>query len=413
MPFTALHRLLGKNAGPVTEALLDEAVAAQLAETDDLDWKAELPPTRGLAEADFPKDVAAMANSGGGTIVYGVTEDEKQATGRADVGDLTENHERALRAAAFNVVVPPVFGLEIVRVGGPGHRAVVVVISPSSDAPHLIYRNQLFGAPVRNNADTEWMKERQVEAAYRARLDGQRRAVLDLNDLWEEVRAGLPDQPRAQLVGVARPRTPLASGLRPSREEASEWLQAAYNRGHGYTNNQRISATHPLGEVATYGPRPGLRRWVAQSTTEGDAYRYSTAEVHHDGVVALSSVVGGQRAQEGFNEDAVVEARAAEATVADFMAVLRVVGEARGIAEYDVQLGFIAREPIKFLTFDQHFFPYDPGAPVQRFVPVRRTVRANSSTVDFHWEVHDVAEDVVNQGGVFRVHTIIPPARDE
>jgi hypothetical protein len=65
---------LGRDPGPLTDEMIDEAVAQGIAETDDLDWKTRLPPTRGLNESDFPKDIAAMANSGGGVIVYGITE---------------------------------------------------------------------------------------------------------------------------------------------------------------------------------------------------------------------------------------------------------------------------------------------------------------------------------------------------
>lgn len=56
MDFTALHRLLGRAPGPLTDDLIDEAVATGLAETDDLDWKSELPPVKGLSQTDFPKD---------------------------------------------------------------------------------------------------------------------------------------------------------------------------------------------------------------------------------------------------------------------------------------------------------------------------------------------------------------------
>ena len=46
-------------------------MAGGVVETNDLDWKSELPPAKGLPQTDFPKDIAAMANSGGGVIVYG------------------------------------------------------------------------------------------------------------------------------------------------------------------------------------------------------------------------------------------------------------------------------------------------------------------------------------------------------
>ena len=72
MIFTALHRALGVAPGPLTDELLDAAVSSGVMETTDLDWKSELPPAKGLPQTDFPKDVAAMANSGGGVIVFGV-----------------------------------------------------------------------------------------------------------------------------------------------------------------------------------------------------------------------------------------------------------------------------------------------------------------------------------------------------
>ncbi|WP_231914455.1 ATP-binding protein [Rhodococcus sp. LB1] len=69
MDFTAIHRILGQQPGPITDEMIDAVVENGLKETDDLDWKSELPPAKGLPQMDYPKDIAAMANSGGGTIV--------------------------------------------------------------------------------------------------------------------------------------------------------------------------------------------------------------------------------------------------------------------------------------------------------------------------------------------------------
>lgn len=69
MVFTPLHRSLGLAPSELTDELLNQAVAAGVTESDDLDWKSELPPQSGLAQTDMPKDIAAMANGGGGMIV--------------------------------------------------------------------------------------------------------------------------------------------------------------------------------------------------------------------------------------------------------------------------------------------------------------------------------------------------------
>ncbi|GAB3838421.1 helix-turn-helix domain-containing protein [Kribbella italica] len=184
--------------------MLDEAVSLGVTETEDLDWKKQLPPSGGLPKTDFPKDIAARANSGGGVIVFGVAEEAKAAVGRVDAGPLSENHERALRKAAYNAITPPVFGLGICSLGAEGRRAVVVVVPPSVDGPHLIYRDEMFGASIRNDADTEWMKERQIEAMYRARLDERRRSGEALAALYDQA-AGRSTAERAWIVSSAPP----------------------------------------------------------------------------------------------------------------------------------------------------------------------------------------------------------------
>jgi predicted HTH transcriptional regulator len=183
MEFTALHRLLGRPPGPLTDEMLEDAVAQGIAETDDLDWKKPPPEERDLAQSDTLKDIAAMANLGGGLIIFGVDEEQKKATDRVDVGDVTESYERTLRRVAVSGIHPPVFNLGVHRLGVEPRRALVVEVPASLDVPHLIYRGTYFGAPIRNNADTEWMRERQLESMYRTRLDDRRNAGEALNRL--------------------------------------------------------------------------------------------------------------------------------------------------------------------------------------------------------------------------------------
>lgn len=83
MRFTALHRAVGSAPSDLTDELLQQAVDAGVVETTDLDWKKELPSPQSLGRSDFPKDIAAMANVGGGVIVYGVSEQDKAAIGRS------------------------------------------------------------------------------------------------------------------------------------------------------------------------------------------------------------------------------------------------------------------------------------------------------------------------------------------
>lgn len=53
-------------------------------ETDEVDWKSELPHKQNeKSQEEFAKDVAAMADTGGGVFVYGIQEGRGQGTARA------------------------------------------------------------------------------------------------------------------------------------------------------------------------------------------------------------------------------------------------------------------------------------------------------------------------------------------
>lgn len=415
MSFTALHRAIGAAPGPLTDELLDAAVAAGVTETNDLDWKSELPPAKGLPQTDFPKDIAAMANSGGGVIVYGVKESQKAATERVDVGEFDETYERSLRSAAITAVTPPVFGLNVHRLGDAGKRAVVIQVPASVDGPHLIYKNDYFGAPVRSDSDTVWMKERQIDAMYRARFDERRHATEALDALFAEGSAGRDTRKRAWLIAVAHPRIPRLQD-RISRDGARAVLSKTESLALTYAGRGGI---HPLESVDRLNPRPGLRRWVAvnTATSERSVWKESWASIHHDGSVTLATAIGGHSSSgNAYYEGWQLQSSAVECAIADFMALIRATAEATGNGEYEVRVGinWVGEQPLTILTMDNMGFTYDGvSTPLHRYSPVEITVNATEPALDFYWHVHDLAQDCVNQGGISNVLMIRPPARED
>ena len=413
MTFTALHRYLGEAPGPLIDDMVDRAIAQGLRETDDLDWKSELPPRGAITSSDFPKDVAAMANSGGGTLVFGVTESQKSATGRKDTGELNETSERALRSAAVTAVSPPIFGLEIVQLGELGNQCVVIVIPPSIDGPHLIYRNEYFGAPIRNDADTVWMKERQIEAMYRARFDERRRSTEVLDKLYTEAAAmRTPDGP-AWIVAVAHPRLQTTLPMRPSQAIARMAFEQAGVNALVYVGR---GSPHPIEDVDRGSPRPGLRRWTARPMMDGNSRRWREAwlSIHDDGSISLAAAVGGRpRSRTEHNDDHVVESKTVEVAIADFMGMIREASDRLSLGEYEVKIGFEwnKTERLQIWTTDEMNYPHAGSTiPLAQYSPVEATVRANVEATDFHRQVHDLALDCVNQGGIAHVQTIKPPS---
>ncbi|WP_369745635.1 helix-turn-helix domain-containing protein [Paenarthrobacter sp. AMU7] len=381
-------------------------------ESHDLDWKSQLPAKKALPQSDFPKDVAAMANNGGGLIVYGMNETQKAATDRTDVGDFDEGYERALRSPAITAITPPMFGLKIYRLGTESakNRAVVVEVSASTDGPHLIYRNDLFGAPIRNDADTVWMKERQIEAMYRARFDERRHASEALDALFDEAAAGRKTTGRAWIIAVAHPRVPRFLG-RMDLEDARLILKNAEPLALSYAGSTGV---HPLESVDRLNPRPGLRRWVAVNTATGDrVWKQAWISIHHDGSVTLAATVGGHRmTSDDYFEGHQVEGRGIEASIADFMALTRATADSTGNDEYDVRVGieWAGSKPLEILTRDNSGFIYaDASIPLHRFTPVETTVAAREPDNDFHEHTYELARDCVNQGGISNLHLIERP----
>lgn len=411
MEFTALHSAVGAAPGPITDELLDAAVAAGTEEADNLDWKSALPPAKGLPQTDFPKDVAAMANASGGLLVYGVRATEKTARERIDVGEFGETYERSLRSAAITAISPPVLDLKIHRLGPEGRRAIVVEVPASVDRPHLIYRGEYFGAPVRNGADTVWMKERDIEAAYRTRLEERRRAVDAITGLATEAVAGRDTDKRAWLIAVARPRLALARA-RLSREQARDIFTRARSFAPTFTCRPGV---HPLENVEHFNPRPGLRRWVAANTARSERaiWRESWASVHDDGSATLATAIGGHRKSvDGQHEGWEINSAGIECAVADFMALVRAAAAATGSGEYEIQVGieWTGAKPLVILGTDIDGFSYDSvSTPLGRYTPVQVTANAAASPLDYHASVFELAQDCINQGGISNLQVIIPP----
>lgn len=410
MTFTALHRAVGVPPGPLTDDLLNRAVAAGATEADDLDWKRKLPPAKNLSQTDFPKDVAAMANSGGGIIVYGVEEEQKRAKERVDVDDLDERHESALRSAAMTAISPPVFGLTVHRLPGAGKRAVIVEVPASVDVPHLVYQNHLFGAPVRNDADTVWMSERQIEAMYRARFDERRQAADALDSLFGEASAGRDTSSRAWLIAVAHPRMSRVHG-RLSQHDARQIFSESERLTLAYVGRQ---LRHPLEAVDLINPRPGLRRWVAASQYEG--WREAWATAHNDGSVTVATAIGGKRLGiDEYADGGEVDPRDVEGGVTDLMALMRATAEATGNDEYDVRVGinWTGSSPLKMLRKDHFSNIYEGGAPIPRYAPVSATVNAAAADGDFSWSLYHLALDCVNQCGEAQPRVVKRPPESE
>lgn len=81
------------------------------------------------------------------------------------------------------------------------------------------------------------------------------------------------------------------------------------------------------------------------------------------------------------------------------MGLIGATAEATDNDEYDVRVGieWTGEQPLTILMKDDFGFVYDGvSMPLHRFTPVETTVNAVEPDLDFHWHVHDLAQDCVN-----------------
>ncbi|MBF6134974.1 ATP-binding protein [Nocardia otitidiscaviarum] len=411
MNFTALHRLLGLPPSPLTEGMVDEAVSRGIAETDDLDWKSQLPAVKGITLGDFPKDVAAMANRGGGIIIYGVEETQKAATGRCDAGEFDEAYERALKSAAVSAISPPVFGLGVYPLSTAGDRCLAVVVPASLDGPHLIYRNDYFGAPIRNGADTAWMREREIEAMYRTRFAERRHAAEALDNLYDESVAGRPSGEHAWLVAVAHPRPSTSRGTRLTREEAKQLFEDCRNVSQGYAS----SGDWTLKFLDLLNPRPRLRRWVVHNQPVSKFSRWQAAEVsvHYDGSATLATAVGGEPTPRNgeLSPGGHINSDAIELAVVAFLALVRVTSKKLGTAEYEVRVGiqWDGNDPLVIQRLGRFGFVEEEYPMPGGYRLITASVDAAAGNDSYLDQVRDLVQDCLNQAGIMNPRLITTP----
>jgi hypothetical protein len=411
--FTPLHRWLGREAERLSMELLDAAVAAGLEEHADLDFKLNPPASGALMQSDLPKDIAAMANSGGGMLLFGVSDSGSRASDAPGVAPefILDTYLRDLRRVAINRVSPPVLDLMALAFGDGTRQALAVVVPATDDAPHLIFNNDAFKAPYRSGPDTAWMNERMLEAAYRARFETQRSATASLNELMATAVEGRSFTDRAWMMAVARPVNRAPRLARPDRTSAARIFDQAFRTSTRWTTMH----VHPLDWLDRSNPRPGLRRWLARfgRASESTMWREAWAEVLDDGGVVIGSAMGAGRA--GANttmEPHEVPSDRAETFVADFMALLLAAAETSGAGHYDVQIEirWDGTDPTVMRIPDSHLGGYyldeEHSVPIRRFVPVRAVVDTSASEEAFLDQLRELALDVVNQGGVQYLHSI-------
>jgi hypothetical protein len=252
------------------------------------------------------------------------------------------------------------------------------------------------------------MRERQLEALYRYRLNERRNSDESLQALYDELTAGRNIVDRAWLFAVAQPRIPTI-GHRLDKETARTIVSAAQRRT--LAGVRRNMGTHPIAMVDALNPRRGLRRWVFGKPT--GVWQESWMAIHESGAVTLAHAIGGFRVASDENAPGGrILSRSIECAVSDLMALLRETSSALEVmTEYDFVLGIEYQgTSIAIESVDDFGTRWDDTSTLlPSYTKVRSSVRLDVDDEGFRAQVCEIARDAVNQGGVSDLQVLRPP----
>ena len=278
-----LEALLGCRLERVPYSAVTTLINNQVAEAFDLDFKSEMYGSSDRDKRDAATDVAALANTAGGLIIGGITEDDQARAAAAPGVALSDADEQRIRQIVASHVVPmPVF--DVVRVedpARPGHGLVLIAVLRSPLAPHAVIVNDGLRYPRRNGSTTRYLSEPEVAAAYRERFAAAHRQA----DRAREIEAGALDR-----LGTADDQVWVVTSLVPDLPGELVIDQAAFSTARAELMGQR-----PLimpSSLSWQRVTIGRRRLLADGAMDsGRPARWLSADLHEDGAGVFAAHV--------------------------------------------------------------------------------------------------------------------------
>ena len=416
--FTPIHRALGLEPGNISIDLLVKAVKHSVEETSDLDWKRVAYDSRKPRwDEEAAKDIAAMANSGGGWIVFGIEEDgDKNAASKiAPISWSATDQQRILRVA-YAKIGPPVVGLEFhqIECGDEDSGSIVMMRVPdSADAPHFAKKgDDAFVAPRRNGPHTVYMSDREIERGFRERFqhaDDQERL---LQDRYERACEGLRPEDGVFLAVAAIPYEPVSAQGSSSKQRVLEYV--SNSRMPELYRQANARSWWDIGEI-----KKGLRQWVLRNN------RSSWGKCRHclyDDATVLASyrvtLQGGlYSATRAIDEDLRNHSLSEdiETAVIDFLTLLRShAQERKAYGGFRIRAGLVgdSGSPI-FIRATENWgnrpLDVEYSEPIIRFQPITTELDPLSDIDEILPTINDLALDLINQGGVQYLQVMAEP----
>lgn len=413
--FTPIHRALGLEPGNLTLEIIKKAIEEGLEETADFDMKRVVPNLKeDKSKQEIAKDIAAMANSGGGWIIYGVGEGATDIAGSIHPCEWTATEEQQMLNIAYTKIDPPVVGLEFNKIScgeNSDKKLVLMHIPDSVDAPHFARAEKNnFSAPRRNGPHTNPMTYRDIERGFRERFQRGVEQEKTLQGYFEQAAEALNPEQGVFLAIAAVPVTPKISDAPVSEESMYQYANQKLNPEflHNFERTMYEIGFPPNPEV-----KKGYRRWLIRTNVNSKA-QYRKYFCDNGSMLASYQLGYIRKGNELFYDESKKNhclSKHIEFVIADFMSLLRSYSQEHKVyGAYRIRAGLVGSsdDPITIRTisnFDQ-VLEESYSEPIKRFQPVSTFIDPLAPIEDILPPLCTLALDIVNQGGIQNLQVI-------
>ena len=416
--FTPIHRALGLEPGDLTLEIIQKAIEEGLEETADFDMKRVVPNLKeDKSKQEIAKDIAAMANSGGGWIIYGVGEGASDIAGSIHPCEWAAKEEQQMLTIAYTRIDPPVVGLEFNKIScgeNSDKKLVLMHIPDSADAPHFVRveknNNNNFSAPRRNGPHTNLMSYRDIERGFRERFQRGAEQEKTLQDYFEQAAEALNPEQGVFLAIAAVPVTPRISAAPVSEE-------TMYQYANQMLNPEFLQNFERTMYEISFPPNPevkkGYRRWLIR-TNVNSKVQYRKYFCDNGSMLASYQLGYIRRGDEIFHDESKKNhclSKHVEFVIADFMSLLRSYIQGHKVyGTYRIRVGLVGSSgaPITIRTMSNfnEVLEESYSEPIKRFQPVSTFIDPLAPIEDILPPLRALALDIVNQGGIQNLQII-------